>query len=200
MTKKETNGLMQKIHPGMIGFDIDGVVADTAGAFLRIARKKYGINSLFLEDITKFEVEDCLVIERQVIDEIFTCLLDEPLDSGLQPMEDAMDVLHKFAEQAPLAFVTARPDKQPIALWLQHFLEPSVFNDMRLIAMGEHDNKAAYIKNMELQYFVDDRLQTCLALADEGITPLVFNQPWNQHGHGLQRVDNWLAIHALCFE
>jgi len=191
---------MQKIHPGVIGFDIDGVVADTAGAFLRIARNKYNINSLSLEDITRFEVEDCLDIERQIVDEIFVSLLDEPLGAGLQPMEDAMDVLHKFAAQASLTFVTARPDKEPIAQWLQHFLKPGVYDDMRLIAMGEHDNKAGYIKNLGLQYFVDDRLQTCLMLADAGITPLVFNQPWNRHDHDLQTVDNWQAIHALCFE
>jgi len=191
---------MQKIHPGVIGFDIDGVVADTAGAFLRIARNTYNINSLSLEDITRFEVEDCLDIERQIVDEIFVSLLDEPLGAGLQPMEDAMDVLHKFAAQASLTFVTARPDKEPIAQWLQHFLKPGVYDDMRLIAMGEHDNKAGYIKNLGLQYFVDDRLQTCLMLADAGITPLVFNQPWNRHDHDLQTVDNWQAIHALCFE
>ena len=191
---------MQKIHPGVIGFDIDGVVADTAGAFLRIARNKYNINSLSLEDITRFEVEDCLDIERQIVDDIFVSLLDEPLGSGLQPMEDAMDVLHKFAAQASLTFVTARPDKEPIAQWLQHFLKPGVYDDMRLIAMGEHDNKAGYIKNLGLQYFVDDRLQTCLMLADAGITPLVFDQPWNRHDHDLQTVDNWQAIHALCFE
>ena len=191
---------MQKIHPGVIGFDIDGVVADTAGAFLRIARNKYNINSLSLEDITRFDVEDCLDIERQIVDEIFVSLLDEPLGAGLQPMEDAMDVLHKFAAQASLTFVTARPDKEPIAQWLQHFLKPGVYDDMRLIAMGEHDNKAGYIKNLGLQYFVDDRLQTCLMLADAGITPLVFNQPWNRHDHDLQTVDNWQAIHALCFE
>ena len=200
MTMKNANAFMQKIHPAVIGFDIDGVVADTGGAFLNIARREYGINSLSLEDITRFEVEDCLDIERQVIDEIFKRLLDEPLDSGLQPMDNAMDVLHKFAEQAPLTFVTARPDKEPIDLWLQHFLEPSVYDNMRLVAMGEHDNKAGYIKDLDLQYFVDDRLQTCLSLVDEGITPLVFNQPWNRHEHDLQTVDNWLAIHALCFE
>ena len=32
---------MEKIHPGVIGFDIDGVVADTASAFLRLASDKY---------------------------------------------------------------------------------------------------------------------------------------------------------------
>ena len=200
MKNKNSNNRLQKIHPGVIGFDIDGVVADTAGAFLRIARNKYNINSLSLEDITRFEVEDCLDIERQIVDDIFVSLLDEPLGAGLQPMEDAMDVLHKFAAQASLTFVTARPDKEPIAQWLQHFLKPGVYDDMRLIAMGEHDNKAGYIKNLGLQYFVDDRLQTCLMLADAGITPLVFNQPWNRHDHDLQTVDNWQAIHALCFE
>jgi uncharacterized HAD superfamily protein len=200
MKRNNSKGAMQKIQPGAIGFDIDGVVADTAGAFLRIAREKYGINSLSLEDITRFEVEDCLDIELRIVDEIFSRLLDDPLRSGLQPMEDSMDVLHEFAGQAPLTFVTARPDKEPIALWLQHFLKAPVYDDMRLIAMGEHDNKAGYIKQLGIEYFVDDRLQTCLMLVDMGITPLVFNQPWNRHEHDLQTVDNWQAIHALCFE
>ena len=66
--------------------------------------------------------------------------------------------------------------------------------------MGVHDNKTPYIKDLGLKYFVDDRLQTCEKLAREGITPLVYNQPWNMNGHNLQTVDDWQAIHSLCFE
>ena len=66
--------------------------------------------------------------------------------------------------------------------------------------MGEHDNKTSYIKNLGLKYFVDDRLPTCQMLAREGITPLVYEQPWNMKGHDLPTVDSWQAIHALCFD
>jgi hypothetical protein len=115
-------------------------------------------------------------------------------------MTDSIEVLHKFADHAPLTFVTARPDKEPIALWLQYFLKAPVYGNIRLVAMGEHDNKAGYIKGLGLDFFVDDRLQTCLTLADEGITPLVYNQPWNRDRHNLRTVDNWQAIQALCFD
>jgi hypothetical protein len=88
---------MNKINPALIGFDIDGVVADTGGAFIRIAGEEYGINSITLEDITSFEVIDCLDVDQGIIEAIFTRLLDDPLSAGLQPMEDAISVLHRWA-------------------------------------------------------------------------------------------------------
>lgn len=191
---------MNKINPALIGFDIDGVVADTGGAFIRIAGEEYGINSISLEDITSFDVAGCLDMDQEIIEEIFTRLLQDPLSAGLQPMEDAIAVLQKFAGEAPLTFVTARPDEEPIARWLKHFLQPTTFEKMRLVAMGAHDNKPPYIKDLGLKYFVDDRLQTCMMLAREGITPLVYNQPWNKNGHDLPTVNNWQAINDLCFD
>ena len=191
---------MNKINPALIGFDIDGVVADTGGAFIRIAGEEYGINSITLEDITSFEVIDCLDVDQGIIEAIFTRLLDAPLSAGLQPMEDAISVLHRFADEAPLTFVTARPHKKPIARWLKNFLQPATFEKIRLVAMGVHDNKTSYIKDLGLKYFVDDRLQTCRMLANEGITPLVYNQPWNKNGHDLPTVNDWQAIRNLCFD
>ena len=190
---------MGKIKPAHIGFDFDGVVADTGGAFIRIAKEEYGLHSISLEDITFYEVVECLDVDRKIIDDIFIRLHDEPLASGIQPMEDAIPVLHKYAEHAPLTFITARPEKDPIDSWLKHYLHPEVYEDMRLVAMGIHDNKAPYIKGLGLKYFVDDRLQTCQKLAEEGITPLVYNQPWNKNGHSLHTVDSWQDIHDLSF-
>jgi len=192
--------MMNKIDPALIGFDIDGVVADTGRAFIRIAGEEYGLSNISLDDITSFEVMDCLDVDQVIIEEIFTLLLDDPLHAGLQPMEDAISVLHRFSEKAPLTFVTARPHKNPIARWLKHFLNPAAFENMRLVAMGEHDKKTSYIKDLGLEYFVDDRLQTCKKLASEGINPLVYNQPWNRNGHNLPTVNDWRSIHALCFD
>lgn len=191
---------MNKINPAHIGFDIDGVVADTGGAFIRIAKEEYGLDSISLKDITYYDVVDCLDVEHKIINDIFTRLHDDPLASGIQPMQDAINVLHKYAEHTPLTFVTARPEKDPIDRWLNYFLMPAAYEKMRLVAMGEHDNKPPYIKDLGLKYFVDDRLQTCQKLAEEGITPLVYNQPWNMRNHDLRTVDDWQDIRALCFD
>ena len=191
----EHNG---KISPGRIGFDIDGVVADTAEAFIRLARQDHGINTISAEDITEFEVEECLDIPPVIIETVFARILNDPLAVGLKPMKNAVRVLKELAGQAPLTFVTARPDGRPIADWLAHVLG-DVFAEARLIAMGEHDNKAGYIKDLGLDFFVDDRAQTCLMLQEAGITPLVYDQPWNRGQHQFQTVGNWLDIRALCF-
>lgn len=188
----------EKIDPSLIGFDIDGVVADTAEAFIRIAWQDYGVDSISPEDITDFNVEDCLPMDALLVEEIFSRIMEEPLETGLKPMPHAMVVLQEFSKVAPLAFVTARPKKEPIARWLKSILGDSAFKASRLVATGEHDGKAEYINELGLQYFVDDRLQTCLMLEKEGIVPIVYSQPWNRGRHDLRTVSNWHAIRELC--
>jgi uncharacterized HAD superfamily protein len=190
---------MMMIPPALIGFDIDGVVADTMEAFLRLARDDHGINTISAEDITEFDVEDCLDLDPSVVDNIFTRLMEEPVAAGLRPMRHAIDVLREFAGVAPLHFVTARPQKGPIEAWLRRELGPAAFRQTRLIAMGRHDNKVQYVKNLGLRYFIDDRAQTCLDLSSEGITSMVYSQPWNRGKHNLATVRNWLDIRLLCF-
>ncbi len=187
-----------RIHPGRIGFDIDGVVADTMEAFIRLAREDHGVDSISPEDITDFEVEECLDLDPAVMENIFVRLMAEPVAAGLRPMAHAVDVLQEFATMAPLHFITARPDKGPIEEWLRAELGSEAFGRVRLVAMGSHDSKAAYIKDMGLSYFVDDRAQTCIVLQNEGITPMVYSQPWNRGKHELGTVDDWLAIRSLC--
>ncbi len=189
-----------KIDPSRIGFDIDGVVADTMEAFIRLAAEDHAVPTIRPADITEFEVEDCLDLEPAVIRAIFTRLMQEPLAAGLKPMAHAVEVLSDLAQRAPLTFVTARPLAEPIAAWLENELGPEIFASARLVAMGEHDNKGAYIKGLGLSHFVDDRAETCVGLEAQGITPLVFSQPWNLGKHRLPTVNDWLQIRALCLE
>lgn len=186
-----------KINPGLFGFDIDGVVADTMGAFITIARQEYGI-AVVLEDITDFEVINCLAIDHRIIMDIFTFLLENPLAAGLKPMPGAVSVLQEFAKVAPLTFVTARESREPVAEWLAAVLGDAFGEDTRLIAMGDHDGKKEYILDLGLQYFVDDRAQTCITLEELGITPFVFDQPWNRGRHALSVVTDWRSIRELC--
>lgn len=190
--------MAEKIHPRRIGFDIDGVVADTAGAFIRLARDQYGLGEIRPEEITSFQVEDCLDINPDMVEQIFGHLLTDPLDHGLEPMANAIEVLNELATTAPLTFITARPEKKPIENWLRTYLNPVAGDAMRLVATGEHDNKGDHVKSMGLQYFIDDRAETCITLAADGLSPYVFEQPWNRGRHRLPSVDNWLAIRKLC--
>lgn len=183
---------------GQLGFDIDGVVADTTETFIRLAREDYSI-AVLPEEITDFMVENCLSISGEVIAEIFARLLNTPLEIELRPIQDSMTVLREFAKSGPLTFITARPDPKPIAAWLEKHLGREAFSPARLIATGDHDGKAAHIKHLGLSYFIDDRHLTCDRLAAEpGITPIVYNQPWNRGRHIHNHVENWVEIRKLC--
>ncbi|MEN8136220.1 MAG: hypothetical protein ABFS18_11895 [Thermodesulfobacteriota bacterium] len=186
------------IQPERIGFDFDGVVADTMEAFIRLADEDYAIKVSPLE-ITDFMVEECLDIDQEIVDEIFARLVQDPLGVRLRPMPGAIAVLEELAENAPLTFITARPDGEPVAEWLDCYLSNKTFAELRLIATGDHDGKVDHIREMGLTHFVDDRADTGNLLAREkGITPIIYDQPWNLGQHALDSVDNWQAIKRMC--
>ncbi len=187
-----------KISPNLIGFDIDGVISDTSEAFLRILNQKYGIGNINDTDITDFDITKCLNIAPETVNDVFDVLLKHPIEADLKPMPDAVTVLTELGRLAPLTFITARPERKPIAAWLQHIFPAETFNQIDLIAMGDHDGKADYIKKSGLQYFVDDRYQTCVDLVQHDITPIVFNQPWNIGRHNLRSISSWQQIRELC--
>ncbi|MEN8142167.1 MAG: hypothetical protein ABFQ82_01050 [Thermodesulfobacteriota bacterium] len=187
-----------RIPPNRIGFDIDGVVADTLEAFIRLAGSDYQIE-VSPPEITDFMVEECLNIDLEIIEDIFSKLLLDPLGTGLEPMDQALAVLEELAREAPLTFITARPQALPINDWLEHHLSPDAFAVTRLVATGDHDNKADHIRRLGISHFIDDRSETCNQLAlEKDITPIVYEQPWNMNKHRLTSVADWPSIKKLC--
>ncbi|MCF8055312.1 MAG: hypothetical protein K9K37_01570 [Desulfocapsa sp.] len=185
------------INSHEIGFDLDGVIADTGEAFIRLACEEFDYCSFRLEDITSFQVEDCINIPTDLVEQIFYAILRDSLGTGLTPMSGAVEVIAEMADKAPVTIITARNLERPVSDWLDHFFPARTCRQIRLVAMGDHDDKTRYIKEHKLRYFVDDRMKTCLQLADNEITPIVYNQPWNKGKHNLQNVSNWQEIKAL---
>jgi len=189
---------LQGIDPARIGFDFDGVIADTAEAFIRLAKEQYGLDGFSKKDITSFAVEECLDIETDIVEAIFTDIMLDSVGSGLRPMDGAVEVLGEFSAQAELTVITARPEPEPVQAWLETFLPPATSSRIHVIAMGAHDSKSAYIKQQGLTHFIDDRAETCTQLNRDGIRPIVFHQPWNHQRHNLSTVRNWEEIRSLC--
>jgi hypothetical protein len=189
----------KKIHPARLGFDFDGVVADTAEAFIRLCCEEYGYCSFRLEDITDFEVERCLNVDPAVVEAVFTRILHDSVKAGLKPMPGAVRVLKELAGQGTVTLVTARPDPGPVVEWLDSVMGPVVCNNIRVVAMGAHDDKPRHIRAQGLECFIDDRAETCRQLDEAGIQPIVFSQPWNHGRHSFPSVCSWEEVRALCF-
>ena len=185
------------IDPDAVAFDIDGVVADTMKLFLEIAREKYHMSSIRYEDITCYNLADCLDIELNIIDRIVIELLDGNHGIRLRPLKGAAQVLQRFIESRRLVtFVTARPYIGSLGEWLENELGLNAAA-RDLVATGTHDGKAQVLLERGITYFVDDRLETCYGLHDAGIVPVLFKQPWNRQPHAFIEVGSWAELNAL---
>lgn len=180
-----------------IGFDFDGVIADTAEAFIRLVCTEYNYCSFTLEDITNFELENCLAIPRELVEKIFTDILTDSLATKLMPMPGAVECLEQFTLTSTVTIITARSLDNPVFDWLDRFFTKKAKENIKVVATGDHNDKVRHIHQHGLKYFIDDRAETCNQLTHENIMPFVFTQPWNKNRHSLQTVDSWEEIRAL---
>ena len=183
-----------------LAFDIDGVVADIMTTFLDMAQERHGPHDFRYDDITTFYLEDCLGLDPRIIATLIRELIDRPHELPVNPFPHAVPVLSRMAEEVPLLFVTARDRPEPIQLWLNRTLAPVPARSIWVMATGDPDTKLHYLRAHAIQYFVEDRLETCFDLAHAGITPIVFAQPWNRKPHPFLEVAGWPALARLLFE
>jgi uncharacterized protein len=184
------------IAPGKIAFDIDGVIANTMQLFLDIAREVYGINHIRYADITQYHLDQCLAMEPDVIREINNRIIEGDYQNTLAPIDGAGDVLRRLGHYAPLRLVTARPKPGPMTDWMPQLLLPEQHR-IELHATGSFEAKADILKEYDIHFFVEDRLDTCFLLEAQGITPVLFVQPWNRDKHPFIEVGDWEQLRGL---
>lgn len=184
------------ILPQEIAFDFDGVVADTFRLFVEIARSDYNVDVEY-EDITSYEFLKVVAMDPADAQEIIETITHHPHELDLKPNRGATDVLAKIARTTPLLLVTARPVGEPIEKWFKKNMPQIRSGCIHVLATGETTAKLPILKEQEISYFVEDRLDTCHLLAEQGITPIVFEQPWNRKPHPFTVVKNWDDISAL---
>ena len=186
-----------KIDPASVAFDIDGVVADTMTLFLDIAHQDFNVNGFAYEDITCYNLADCLEIEPKTIDAVVSRILDGNYTLPLKPIAGAPDVLSHLANRfGTVLFVTARPHMGPLADWINETLRLDSAA-IEIIATGTHEDKARILQQRRIKHFVDDRLETCFLLHTAGIQPILFQQPWNREPHPFVEVSSWTELKKL---
>lgn len=177
-------------------FDVDGVVMDVVTPFLRLLGERHGY-AFTPEDVTGFDLERVLGVPRSVVVETVNDLLVDPIKVGAKPYPGAGSMLGRLSREAPLLFVTAREDGDPVRAWFEACLPDLAADRYEIVAVGDHTRKAAYLKDRERLYFFDDYLETCLLLDQAGLKPYVFDQPWNRREASIPRVRGWSDLGRL---
>jgi len=186
---------MTGIAPTDIAFDFDGVVADTFRLFVQMANQDHGLNIAY-EDITEYDFLNAIDIDRNIAAQILETITEIPPDLDLRPNKGAPGTLARLAAASPLLLITARPNPQPVHRWFAKTM-PDLVPSLHIEATGESTAKLPVLKAREVRYFVEDRLDTCHRIAEMGITPIVYEQPWNRRPHPFQVVHDWDDIARL---
>jgi len=184
------------INPVSLAFDIDGVFADTMSLFIDIARDEYKINNIKYEDIKCYYIEECIDLKPEIISDIIVRILDGKHRAPLKPIEGSARVLSRLGRHERLLFVTARPYPGLIHDWISETLrlDPA---SVEVITTGSFEAKADVLIGKNISYFVEDRLETCFAIKEKGVTPVLFKQPWNRMEHPFVEVASWNELEAL---
>jgi uncharacterized protein len=186
-----------RVDPKGIAFDVDGVIADTMRLFLDIARDEFDVTHIRYEDITRYNLEECIDLPAEVIDRVIVRLLEGGYRAALNPIPGAPAVLERLARRCgTVLLVTARPSVGPIADFLRGIL-PCAAECAEIVATGSYDAKAEVLLERGVTHFVEDRLETCFALDAAGIAPILFAQPWNREPHPFVEVSSWGQIEGL---
>jgi len=190
--KKES---ILKIHPSTIAFDFDGVVADTFRLFVSLAYSEFGI-VIDYESITDYNFLNVVNIEESLADRLIELLTDIPHQLELMPNKGAEKTLKRLSEHSRIMLVTARPYGDPVKKWIDKTM-PEIKDMITVIATGEYSAKLPFLIENKIRFFVEDRLDTCRQLAEAGITPIVYDQPWNRSSHPYKVVEDWNDIAEL---
>ena len=190
-------GSTSTIDPTKIAFDFDGVVADTMALFIEMAREIHGIDSLRYEEITNYNLYETLDIDKDILFDLSSRIIDGPYPMPLKPIDGALKVLKRLAEhQQPLLFITARPHVGPIEEWLYERMGLEQ-GRLEIVPTGDYEPKADELLQRGMTHFVEDRLETCFYLEKQGLTPIILKQPWNRKEHPFTEVADWRELEQL---
>jgi 5'(3')-deoxyribonucleotidase len=138
-----------------------------------------------------------LEIDPEIIRVIINRILEGDFERELKPIEGAVEVLSEIGAAHPLLFVTARPELRTVQKWVHSSL-PLRPSEIQVIATGSFEGKADVLGAHGVRYFVEDCLEICHMVSEHGITPILFNQPWNRSSHHpFMEVSSWADIRAL---
>jgi hypothetical protein len=188
--------MTMNIRPEDIAFDFDGVVADTFRLFVRLAKENYNYDINY-DDITDYHFLNVVNMEEKHALEIIDILTNEPHEIDLMPNEGAGEVLTRMTAFSPLLVVTARPVAEPIELWFERHIPQVGPKCLHVEATGVNTAKIEILKDKNIKYFIDDRLDTCFMLQEAGIMPIIYTQPWNRQPHPFHAVSSWADIAVL---
>lgn len=176
-----------------IGIDIDDTIANTFDYLMPYVAEFFKVDLEYLKandisyttlegDMKERELEFAKAVYENVV-------LDIPLKDGV------LEYLNRLKKDGhKLYFITYRTNEFYSDAYgiTSKYLEKHNIPYDKLICIKD---KATACKDNNIDLFIDDSINNCLNVSNEGIDVLLFNCKSNKHFDGLYKVYNWKEIY-----
>ncbi len=165
-----------------IGIDLEDVLFDLTTGLMKAYTKETG-KTVKYEDLDNYYWFDEDLIERfnesHIIEEI----------NPLKGAPEAIQALLKKQDELYIITAKKRIFSAKVDAWIQHHLKTNKL----IVTYTEGVKKSIICKALGISLLIDDAGHNALECAQEGITVILFNKPWNQgvFHHNIIQVHSW---------
>lgn len=181
------------------GFDIDDTLINLREYAFHLYNKKLNQN-VDLERfhaLEKVEIHELFGMTAEQGSEMWGSSMEEIYFTSCPPYPDAVEVLQRLAREGhEIYYITARPGKhgERTMKWMMDNGFP-VRPDRFFCGMKDED-KVHIIKELELDYYFDDKPAVLDTLRDGTLQVFAKSQSYNKH-LDIPRITNWIELFEL---
>jgi uncharacterized protein len=175
------------------GFDIDDTLINLREHAFNIYKKKLNkaVPQREFHNLKRVEIHEPFGLTDDEGSALWNSTLEEIYYTDCPSFDNAVEVLNKLYEQGhDIYYITARPKDhgERTKEWLREQGFPIV-DDYFFYGMQDHE-KVTIIKDLQLDYYVDDKPAILETLAEQPITLLLKDQSYNRD-YQANRIVNW---------
>ena len=175
------------------GFDIDDTLINLREHAFHIYKQKLNkeVDMDVFHALQRVEIHEPFGLTDQQGNEMWQRSLEEIYYTDCAPFPDAVETLKKLDKAGhEIYYITARPEEhgERTKIWLKEQGFP-VHPNRFFCGMADHE-KVHIIKNLNLDYYIDDKPEILEPLANESVNLLIKDQSYNQHAD-IPRLVDW---------
>jgi len=192
---------MSPMSKKRIAVDIDDVLAAYAEGFVAFSNERWGTN-LTVEDYDEHWAA-MWQTDHEETERRAQLINESGIHGRFRHDDTAAAVLRRLKERFDLVVVTARliSNKAVTAVWVERYFE-GIFSEVRHAGIWEQDvpdrhtlTKVDVLREVGVDYLVDDQPKHCLAAAEAGMPTILFGDyAWNRNVEvpdGVTRCRDW---------
>ncbi len=184
------------------GFDIDDTLINLREHAFQIYNKKLNrnVNVDLFHALDKVEIHELFGMTNEQGSEMWNSSLEEIYFTSCPPYPGAVETLQRLDREGhEIYYITARPKVhgERTIEWMIENKFP-VHKDRFYYGMNDED-KVHIIKDLELDYYFDDKPVVLETLRNHPLNALVKSQSYNMH-LDIPRITNWSELFDLLIE